>query len=779
MMCPAAQAATYYISSSTGSDTNSGTDKARPWAHAPGMNSATGNPAAYRPGGTPNSVPGDTFIFKGCDVWTWENFAWVIGVNDGWNIHGYFASNTSAGAGYSFLGDSDKTWYNTQACPNGWDRPVFDACKVSSPAANNLPGCTGSNVAATADNQGNGYKTGGGSLVQFVPNYVTISGFEMRNHYHGGAAFLATQYTNYGDVRNMYYHAWIEPTPVNTKATVSQGSDTITVTGSMAGIVIGEPVQLECTYCVFPPANSGPIVSAINGNRITVTDYYANPVYAKNNDCASTPCTLLGGWDSGTFTSIQGFPNSTGMTFEQNVIDGWDTALVQADPNCTPGYGNCLGSLTAFYQGPAIVRNNVVRYVSSYYLGMVQDFSGNFFEQLRVSINPTAHSNGMESLGDSGLGLVAHDNVWRGIHAGVPFMVWPRPEFTTTGSIAGGSTSLTVTNPQNSCGYPPCGFDVWWYVRIAGVGPGGADFVARIAGVSGNTVTLETPASTSVSNAVITSGGINPSYVWNNVFSDMTANYPIELMSSGNSPDGSVYVWNNSVEGGPDPNGAAPGNYPIYPMTTCPSSYQNCDFENNHFIGCAGDPGSPDCAHTKPLVSQCGSNCAQSGNVVESLNDATARGIGIQQANYFSPSLGSPTIGAGNNLSSRCSTVLATGPNFSASLAGLCSDTNYAVSYDLARHRVIIPARQPNARPATGPWDAGAYQYQALSILYGDVSGNGTISVYDAALALRADLSSDQQQRADVTNGGGVTGLDAALIAQRAVGLIGKFPVEG
>ena len=67
--------------------------------------------------------------------------------------------------------------------------------------------------------------------------------------------------------------------------------------------------------------------------------------------------------------------------------------------------------------------------------------------------------------------------------------------------------------------------------------------------------------------------------------------------------------------------------------------------------------------------------------------------------------------------------------------------------------------------------------------LYGDVSGEGEISAYDAALTAQAavaliTLTSDQAKAADVDGNGEVTAYDAALIAQRAVGLIDKFPVE-
>jgi hypothetical protein len=73
---------------------------------------------------------------------------------------------------------------------------------------------------------------------------------------------------------------------------------------------------------------------------------------------------------------------------------------------------------------------------------------------------------------------------------------------------------------------------------------------------------------------------------------------------------------------------------------------------------------------------------------------------------------------------------------------------------------------------------------ELFDILYGDVSGDGNVSAYDASLAGQAavgfiTLSEDQKKKADVTGDSNVSAYDASLIAQKAVGLINKFPVEG
>lgn len=76
------------------------------------------------------------------------------------------------------------------------------------------------------------------------------------------------------------------------------------------------------------------------------------------------------------------------------------------------------------------------------------------------------------------------------------------------------------------------------------------------------------------------------------------------------------------------------------------------------------------------------------------------------------------------------------------------------------------------------------YNYLTLAVLYGDVSGDGGISAYDASLAAQyavglITLTADQKTKADVTGDGNVSAYDASLIAQKAVGLISKFPMEG
>ncbi|MBM3240700.1 T9SS type A sorting domain-containing protein [Candidatus Poribacteria bacterium] len=97
------------------------------------------------------------------------------------------------------------------------------------------------------------------------------------------------------------------------------------------------------------------------------------------------------------------------------------------------------------------------------------------------------------------------------------------------------------------------------------------------------------------------------------------------------------------------------------------------------------------------------------------------------------------------------------------------------------------PARNPgdnylliDSQTAFSDWVIAEALEQRLP---GDVSGNGSITAYDASLVLQyivglRELSDEDIDAADVTGNGTVTALDAALILQYTVGLITQFPVE-
>lgn len=97
----------YFISKSTGSDTNAGTTEASPWAHMPGMPSCANNcSSATITGG------GYGFILRGGEVWTASDLG-VLWTHSG-----------TSGAPY-YIG-VDLTWFNSSNCGGSWCRPVMN-----------------------------------------------------------------------------------------------------------------------------------------------------------------------------------------------------------------------------------------------------------------------------------------------------------------------------------------------------------------------------------------------------------------------------------------------------------------------------------------------------------------------------------------------------------------------------------------------------------------------------------------------------------------------------
>ena len=143
-------------------------------------------------------------------------------------------------------------------------------------------------------------------------------------------------------------------------------------------------------------------------------------------------------------------------------------------------------------------------------------------------------------------------------------------------------------------------------------------------------------------------------------------------------------------------------------------------------------------------------------------------------------------------------------PGFYFGTAGYYRDSGKIWDYHLADGSPGINFGDPNSQPSDslgnlysdgfirndGPardvnhHSVGCYEYASeKAILYGDVSGDGAVSAYDAALTAQAavgliTLTAEQAKAADVSGDGVISAYDAALIAQKAVGLVAKFPVE-
>lgn len=178
-------ASTYYVSISTGADSNTSAQaksKATPWAHFPGMRTATSNAASYVP------VAGDTFILKGCDDWPNATF------DIQWNWSGTAGSHITI--------DRDVTWYNATNCPGGWNRAMFDAGS----AIIRPPECTNNNAFWTF------------ASVNYVDvNWIELINYRWTSPQANGTCFsneymvYAPQTSTHIHLSNWYVHKWTIP----------------------------------------------------------------------------------------------------------------------------------------------------------------------------------------------------------------------------------------------------------------------------------------------------------------------------------------------------------------------------------------------------------------------------------------------------------------------------------------------------------------------------------------------------------------------------------------
>ncbi|HEY3128375.1 MAG TPA: hypothetical protein VGL91_02880 [Acidobacteriota bacterium] len=165
--------------------------------------------------------------------------------------------------------------------------------------------------------------------------------------------------------------------------------------------------------------------------------------------------------------------------------------------------------------------------------------------------------------------------------------------------------------------------------------------------------------------------GCAPTYVFNNVIYDTTAGNVMDIADALTNPGGSIYVLNNTIECGPDGNAT-------YSCLNCPASYTACTLRNNHLIT----------GNLTPILNLGASNLTTGNNVIQT--QAVANGQSYVAGSNFSPTAGNgSTVLAGLNVTGLCS----------GNVAALCTDTT------LAGTRNALP------RPASGAWDAGAYQF--------------------------------------------------------------------
>jgi hypothetical protein len=182
----------YYVAAN-GSDSNTGTDEAHPWGHAPGMPTCSNNCATLQNQG--NGPPAGTgFIFRGGDTWHFGNSGASPYTGGSW-ITGSMLNGSQANPYYIGV---DKSWY----AGGSWARPILTADNPTS-ASTTLGPC-----AYHSGSSNNMLAFDGAS--HFILDNFELTGFCQDS---SGAPNGKDQYITYGysgDMRflNLYLHGW-------------------------------------------------------------------------------------------------------------------------------------------------------------------------------------------------------------------------------------------------------------------------------------------------------------------------------------------------------------------------------------------------------------------------------------------------------------------------------------------------------------------------------------------------------------------------------------------
>ncbi len=175
---------------------------------------------------------------------------------------------------------------------------------------------------------------------------------------------------------------------------------------------------------------------------------------------------------------------------------------------------------------------------------------------------------------------------------------------------------------------------------------------------------------------------------------------------SGSGSGSTCTIFNNTIEGGVDsgpPSGSIvrAGSFNGQTGPSAINLYNNYIISSNSTVITTSDCSNSPCTVTQTPSTQ----------TRQALSAANAQGYTSTQTYAFSPTSASGvTVGAGVNETSLCATI----SSLNAAAGAACnSDTTYGVTYDSTTHAIVDLARTPVARPSTGGWDAGAYQFAA------------------------------------------------------------------
>jgi len=314
-----ASATTYYIAAN-GSDSNSGTAKTTPWAHAPGMPNCANVCASAAP------KPGDQFIFRGGDTWHFGSGTPLIGGVWTWQWSGVSGSPIYVGV--------DSTWYSGTT----FARPILSG---------DNPQWTGTGFPASCAyaDSGDQVALGSGSL-----SYVTFDNFEFTGFcWTGNVQTHGTMLDVPGGdthivVSNNYCHGWTMTSGAddNFPCVTSFGSGTVQDFNRYTGNVFDGSDSPhfpsgDTTHCQYPGLTTDGCASGQGMNGSHFYDLDRNVFRYLSNDIVTGNC------------------HSIHDNLFEYLYDTFASGSYQQHPNVM----NCLGGAT----GESVYwYNNVIRH---------------------------------------------------------------------------------------------------------------------------------------------------------------------------------------------------------------------------------------------------------------------------------------------------------------------------------------------------------------------------------------------------------------------------------
>jgi MYXO-CTERM domain-containing protein len=251
----------------------------------------------------------------------------------------------------------------------------------------------------------------------------------------------------------------------------------------------------------------------------------------------------------------------------------------------------------------------------------------------------------------------------------------------------------------NNSGVPGSHTDMWFCVAEYPLNNFYYNNLIRDVGTEYNQASLSTVVWFGGVQPGQTCGGTCTDYVFNNVLHDINAqgNYMnVGGVDTGIGNGGlmAFEIYNNTVEMLPIVGGGGPTS-PVWENGNASSAVIND--ANNHYITNA----TPGCGSAYVATTNVNAGITScSGDVFQTVAQANAEGY--TSANDFGLSAtAKATLGTGANETSKAAMF---GPAFLKSTTNGCA-------YDATHHKVNCPAITANPRPASGPWDIGAYQH--------------------------------------------------------------------